>query len=127
LVRWQTLKNFAERHRGKQGVLLNADPVASIVFAFTYPRLDANVTKVVNHLLKSPFCVHPSTGKISVPIDFAHVDEFSPDDAPTLADLFKDIDECMADDGRPDLDKTRLAGAARIFEAFLAGLSAEKC
>ena len=35
-----------------------------IILQYTYPRIDAEVSKHRNHLLKAPFCVHPGTGQL---------------------------------------------------------------
>jgi len=53
--------------------------IESLVMCYLYPRLDANVSTGINHLLKSPWCVHPKTGKICVPIDPKNPDAFRVD------------------------------------------------
>jgi DNA primase catalytic subunit len=55
-----------------------------IMLQYAYPRLDINVTKGLNHLLKSPFCVHPKTGKICVPFHPRAADKFDPCSVPTV-------------------------------------------
>jgi DNA primase small subunit len=56
-----------------------------------YPRLDINVSKHINHLLKSPFCVHPKTGLISVPMTEDDIIRFSLENIPSIIESIDDF------------------------------------
>jgi len=88
-----------------------------IIFAYTYPKLDVEVSKKRNHLLKAPFCVHPKTGKVCVPIDPERAEEFDPDkDAPSVAQLLNQLDSGVTN--------TSMTENVRLFEdLFLKALS----
>lgn len=62
-----------------------------LVFTHCYPRLDANVSKAQNHLLKSPFCVHPKTGRVCIPIDPILAHQFDPFTVPTVRSLCEQV------------------------------------
>lgn len=62
-----------------------------LVLTHSFPRLDANVSKAQNHLLKSPFCAHPKTGRICVPIDPQTCETFNPFHVPTLRMLCQQV------------------------------------
>lgn len=63
----------------------------ALVLSYLYPRLDANVSTGINHLLKSPFCVHPKTGNICVPFDSSNVENFKLSEVPTLTKVINEL------------------------------------
>ena len=93
LEKWRELHAKVIRHKAnpnfmkRPGAYSVRNVLERIVFAHVYPRLDVNVSKQLNHLLKSPFCVHPKTGRVCVPIDPDRVEHFDPFSVPTLAQL----------------------------------------
>lgn len=100
-----------------------------IVLEYTYPRLDAEVSKKLNHLLKSPFVVHPGTGRVCVPIDTRKVEEFDPLGVPTVTQLLQEIDEWEGEESEkkiPDWDKTSLKPYVDYFRGFVAALLKEE-
>ena len=77
-----------------------------VIFQLLYPRMDVHVSTGLNHLLKSPFCVHPKTGRICVPVNPEKVDDFNPEEVPTVYELIDDIDSYAG------VDKASVPGKA---------------
>lgn len=103
-----------------------------IVLEYTYPRLDIEVSKKLNHLLKSPFVVHPGTGRVCVPIDTRELEDFDPLAVPTVQELLGEIDSWKGDDGAAsqddngkgisDWEKTSLKPYVEYFRIFVNGI-----
>lgn len=119
----------------KAGVSKSLDPKAlleakqDIVLEYTYPRLDIEVSKKLNHLLKSPFVVHPGTGRVCVPIDTRDLEAFDPLGVPTVTGLLGEIDQWQGPtDGESegksiqDWEKTSLKPYIELFRSFVATL-----
>lgn len=104
-----------------------------IVLEYTYPRLDIEVSKKLNHLLKSPFVVHPGTGRVCVPIDTKALQDFDPLAVPTVQGLLAEIDEYKQEDGDDekakalaDWEKTSLKPYIDQFRHFVNGIMKEE-
>lgn len=108
--KWEVLKRYVQAKRAK-GVLGKTDIITNIVLGYVYPRFDANVTTTINHLLKSPFCVHPDSGKVSVVIDPHNLQAFNPKNVPTIHQI---IDSAISGS-----TQNPLAESIRIFERYL--------
>ncbi|KAG6866642.1 hypothetical protein C0991_000752 [Blastosporella zonata] len=98
--KWQDFKNAVkgyEKGSSQRNNLLAA--MEDIILFYTYPRIDAEVSKHRNHLLKAPFCIHPKTGRVCVPVDPAHIDDFNPETVPTVGQLLQELDTVGRSEG----------------------------
>ncbi|KFP04750.1 DNA primase small subunit, partial [Calypte anna] len=131
--RWELLKGQMEWTRRGPGSGKSGPCYADweVMLQYCFPRLDINVSKGLGHLLKSPFSVHPKTGRISVPLDLQKLDRFDPFAVPTITSLCHELDtagdEAEQDDGGEtepkrrarDYKRTSLAPYVRVFEQFV--------
>ena len=123
----------------KTGASRNLDTKAlqeakqDIVLEYTYPRLDVEVSKKQIHLLKSPFVVHPGTGRVCVPVDLKRLEKFDPLGVPTVTELLGEIDAWDAGSGGrdgeggegkkiQDYEKTSLKPYVEYFKSYVAGI-----
>ena len=126
--KWADIDTLAKTGSSKTldaKVLLEAKQ--DIVLEYTYPRLDIEVSKKLNHLLKSPFVVHPGTGRVCVPIDTDNLDDFDPLGVPTVQELLQEIDTWNEkEDGEAkslqDWEKTSLRPYVEHFRSFVLAL-----
>ncbi|KAA3460092.1 DNA primase small subunit-like isoform X1 [Gossypium australe] len=135
IVRWEQLKSILQSGKQKMQGLRRC--VEEIVFSYTYPRLDMEVSRHMNHLLKAPFCVHPKTGnvgrnfilvvssvfqlfsplgRVCVPIDPNNCDEFDPTTVPTLSQLLEELNRGgLRQDAENEWDRTSLGESVTFF------------
>lgn len=74
--------------------------------------------------------MHPGTGRVCVPIDSEHPEDFDPLTVPTVTELLKEIDEWNVEskedllkkdeEKKPDVDKTSLKPYVEYFRKFVA-------
>ncbi|EYE91959.1 DNA primase subunit PRI1 [Aspergillus ruber CBS 135680] len=151
--KWTDIDALAESGQSKS---LNTTSLKNakqdIVLEYTYPRLDSEVSKKMIHLLKSPFVIHPGTGRVCVPIDGRKAEQFDPLSVPTVSQLLSEIDAWDAEhssnsagseaaepegsvpDGSDargsrklqDYEKTSLKPYIDYFRSFIAGLIKEE-
>uniref|UniRef100_A0A1B6BYA8 DNA primase n=1 Tax=Clastoptera arizonana TaxID=38151 RepID=A0A1B6BYA8_9HEMI len=113
----------------------NKHLLEEIMLKYAYPRLDINVSKGFNHLLKSPFCIHPKTGKVCIPFNPRGASKFDPTNVPTISELLEEVmqfdkklNESMEDNGDvkkvkvKDYKKTSMKKGVFIFEEFVTKL-----
>lgn len=141
--RWKLITEHAKK---KQAIVKKGHHFEKeIMLQYCYPRLDVNVSKGVNHLLKSPFSVHPKTGRISVPIDLKELEKFDPFAVPTISLICEELDrpkigedEDEKEDNNKEKDnekdaaerrkirdykRTSLAKYVKYFDQFLDGMA----
>lgn len=137
LDRWSDVNAMATKAGTKHFNNVWKPAFEDIILQYTYPRIDAEVSKHMNHLLKSPFVIHPATGRVCVPLDTNSVASFDPEkDCPTVAQLLRELNDSQRklskDDGsttaaasKGDWEKTSLKPYVQLLDRHCAAIYKE--
>ncbi|CAF4773891.1 unnamed protein product [Pieris macdunnoughi] len=92
LERWETFVTIYNQYCKQNANAMRKIKylVEELKIQYCYPRLDAHVTKGFNHLLKSPFSIHPKTGKVSIVFKPENAKNMKLNDIPTIHTLLDD-------------------------------------
>ncbi|EIJ88582.1 DNA primase small subunit [Nematocida parisii] len=74
---------------------MDKDTSITDLYSELFPKLDVNVTKQTKHLLKSPFCIHPRSGRVCIPIDITEIDKLSLESVPTAESVVRNKSHLM--------------------------------
>lgn len=130
-AKWADIDALAKNTKGLDSKAL-LEAKQDVVLEYTYPRLDIEVSKHLNHLLKSPFVVHPGTGRVCVPIDTRNLEDFDPLGVPTVTELLGEIDEWTVPEDETtaksiqDWEKTSLKPYVEYFRSFVLALNKDE-
>ncbi|KAE9408572.1 prim-pol domain-containing protein [Gymnopus androsaceus JB14] len=120
-TKWDEMKAEIKALKDKTARQTMRHAMEDIVLQYTYPRLDAEVSKHRNHLLKAPFCIHPKTGRICVPVDPRRIREFDPAKVPTVGQLLAELNASNSNNNGEHLEdwqKTSLKPYIEMFEQY---------
>ncbi|KAF7458091.1 DNA primase small subunit [Cryptosporidium felis] len=115
---WDFFSNTVQESQDKSHTLL----LMEIVFTYSYPRLDINVSKDLGHLLKAPFCIHHSTGRLCIPIDTRNLLKFNPKMVPTLTNIRKEYDSLNKKDPNSSLIPSSINRYVQFMDDFVDNL-----
>lgn len=122
-VRWQEIDMIARKMDSNFDKVRLLEAKQDTIIQQMYPRIDANVSRARGHLLKSPFCVHPDTGKVCVPVDRRNAARFHPDEVPTIQGLLDELEKYTGDDMKPDWQHTSLSSYVKLFAKHVQDLN----
>ncbi|VDN02188.1 unnamed protein product [Thelazia callipaeda] len=134
--RWNALRikfdNYKRAELKRNGIELCEVASSQSSFHFrgyllqrTYPRLDIHVSTGINHLLKSPFCVHPKTGLVAVPISPNQISQIDIEKLPRIDKLLHEVPKLdlleagKENERRYEIKQTSLGPYIKHFEEFV--------